>query len=189
MKSVKSTTAVIIRHPKERLSKCSLEPLRAENRDGFTFLKASEELRFDATGFLLLAVDAPQIRSADAQLTEEEIAHLKQVHPQLGFASSQLLMRRPLLLLDSTWRLLPQLQACVTGNPVQRSLPTSVTTAYPRISKISADPQGGLASIEALYLALKLLGEDEPSLLDSYHWKNAFLKNLKLAGYACNLRE
>ena len=40
------------------------------------------------------------------------------------------------------------------------------------------DPPQGLASIEALYVAMKVLGFDDPSLLDGYHWKDEFLASL-----------
>lgn len=140
----------VIRHPKERIAKCSLRFLH--ERPEMTFLRARPGFRFDATGFTLLAVDAPALSVADAG--------------------------RPLLLLDSTWRWLPQLMACVTGTPVLRSIPGTVRTAYPRVSKVFEDPAAGLASIEALYLARKLLGDDDPSLLDGYHWKDAFLASL-----------
>lgn len=142
-----SIKTVIIRHSKERLSKCSLQPL--VGRPELTFLRSSTKLQFDATGYILLAVDAPELGPDDAG--------------------------HPLLLLDSTWRLLPDLEACVVGNPIRRSLPIGVKTAYPRVSKVSKDPDAGLASVEALYLARKLLGDDDPTLLEAYHWKEEFL--------------
>lgn len=141
----------VIRHPKERIAKCSLRFLH--ERPEMTFLRARPGFRFDATGFTLLAVDAPALSVADAG--------------------------RPLLLLDSTWRWLPQLMACVTGTPVLRSIPGDVRTAYPRVSKVFEDPAAGLASIEALYLARRLLGDDDPTLLDGYHWKEPFLASLQ----------
>lgn len=141
------TPVTVIRHPKERISKCSLRPLHG--RPDITFLKATRSFTFDATGFTLLAVDAPPLSVKDAG--------------------------RPLLLLDSTWRLLPQLMTTLTGTPVPRSIPGNIHTAYPRVSKIAEDPLSGLASIEALYLAKRLIGEDDPSLLDDYHWREAFL--------------
>ncbi|MGE9294662.1 MAG: hypothetical protein ACQKBV_00025 [Puniceicoccales bacterium] len=145
-----STPIVIVRHPKERLSKCTLEPLRG--RPGIDFHRATDAFRFDATGYTLLALDAPELSPADAG--------------------------RPLLLLDSTWRLLPQLMEKIDGKPIHRTLPGNVRTAYPRVSKIAEDPLGGLASIEALYLAKKLIGEDDPSLLDHYYWREQFLAQL-----------
>ena len=134
----------VIRHPKEKIRKCSLRFLH--ERPEMTFLRGNPGFVFDATGFTLLAVDADE---------------------------------RPLLLLDSTWRWLPQLLACVSGEPIHRSIPGNVRTAYPRISKVFEDPEAGLASIEALYLARKLLGDDDPSLLDGYHWKDQFLQSLQ----------
>lgn len=137
----------VIRHHKERISKCSLRLLH--DRKEMTFLKARPGFEFDATGFTLLAVDAPELTLADAG--------------------------RPLLLLDSTWRWLPQLEACVRGTPVRRRVPATVRTAYPRQSRLFADPARGLASVEALYVARRILGDDDPSLLDGYHWRSEFL--------------
>lgn len=142
----------VIRHAKERIAKCSLRFLH--ERPEMTFLRAKPGFSFDATGFTLLAVDAPPLSVADAQ--------------------------RPLLLLDSTWRWLPQLLACVRGAPVPRSIPGGVHTAYPRVSKVFDDPQAGLASIEALYLARRLLGDDDVALLDGYHWKDQFLAEVSV---------
>lgn len=138
----------ILRHYKERLAKCSLRGLEA--RGDFTFRTIRPGLSFDAGGHTLLTVEAPVLTPADAV--------------------------RPLLLLDSTWRLLPQLEAALTGTPpVPRSLPRGLVTAYPRTSKISEDPAAGLASVEALYAALRLLGHDDPTLLDDYYWRDEFL--------------
>ena len=144
----------VIRHPKERIRKCSLRFLH--ERPEMTFLRGAPGLRFDATGFLLLAVDAPPLSLADAG--------------------------HPLLLLDSTWRWLPQLEACVTGAPIRRSIPGGLRTAYPRVSKVFDDPDRGLASIEALYVARRLLGDDDRDLLYGYHWKDEFLATVEAAG-------
>lgn len=146
------TSISIIRHPKERRSKCSLTPL--ESREDLTFHRARLGWAFDMTGFTVLALGAPEMSEADAG--------------------------RPILLLDSTWRLLPQVEACLVGVGVRRTLP-SVPTAYPRISKIAEDPMGGLASVEALYLAKLLIGERDDALLEAYHWRNEFLETLKVA--------
>lgn len=164
---------LILRHPKERLSKCSLEPLKGRNE--LAFVKAREGVNIDATGFILLAVDAPVLKPEDARVSEDEVVSLQKRLDKLELKFNG---RRPLLLLDSTWRLLYQLEACLYGTPIRRSLPKGIETAYPRISKIAEDPQGGLASVEALYLARKLLGDDEPDLLKHYHWRDAFLSQL-----------
>ncbi len=145
-----SVKTVVIRHPNENLAKCSLTPLHG--RPEIEFLVGEGDMRFDATGYLVLAVDSPVISPSDSG--------------------------RPLLLLDTTWVLLPKLINRLTGTPVYRSLPDAVRTAYPRVSKMHKDPAAGLASVEALYLARKLLGDDDLSLLDGYHWKDAFLAKL-----------
>ena len=144
----------IIRHSKERRSKCSLTPL--EGRKELSFLRARTGWSFDATGFTVLGLDAPILSSED--------------------------VGRPLLLLDSTWRLLPKLESCLVGTGVRRSLP-SVQTAYPRISKIARDPLGGLASVEALYFAQYLLGTADVTILDQYHWREPFIGAMRESGY------
>jgi pre-rRNA-processing protein TSR3 len=48
-------------------------------------------------------------------------------------------------------------------------------TAYPRVSKLGTDPDNGLASIEALYLAYHILGRPTDGLLDHYRWAEQFL--------------
>ena len=148
---MKPIPTTVIRHPRERISKCSLRFLH--DRPEMTFLRGKPDFRFDATGFTLLAVDA-------APLSEQDNT-------------------RPLLLLDSTWRWLPQLLDCVVGTPERRSIPGNIRTAYPRTSKLWQDPEAGLASIEALYLARRLLGDNDPTLLTGYHWKTAFLEQLE----------
>jgi len=65
---------------------------------------------------------------------------------------------------------------------VRRRLP-ALTTAYPRKSLITPDPERGLASVEALYAALALLGDEHPELLAQYRWRDEFLRaNAALLG-------
>lgn len=144
----------VIRHPKEKRSKCTLTPL--EGREDIQYHRAREGWMFDATGYTVLGLDAPVLSLTDAG--------------------------RPLLLLDSTWRLLPQLEDCLAGEGVRRSLP-EVETAYPRTSKIAKDPMGGLASVEALYLAQLLLGNRDDTLLDGFYWSGEFLAILTASGF------
>lgn len=149
-----STQVTVIRHPKERIAKCSLRFLH--DRPDIEFATAAADFRFDATDFLVLEVGAPPLSPADAG--------------------------HPLLLLDSTWRYLPRLFARIDGEPIRRGLPPGILTAYPRVSAVYDDPDGGLASVEALYVAKRLLGEDDPSLLDGYHWKDEFLAQFQPPG-------
>lgn len=148
------TKTTIIRHPREKRAKCSLTPL--EGRADLRFLKAGPGFVFDAADCTVLDPEGPELTEADAG--------------------------RELLLLDSTWRLLPSLRRCLRGAGVFRSLP-AVPTAYPRRSKLEPDPPTGLASVEALYLARLLLGDRDDSLLDHYRWRGEFLAHLNTAGF------
>ena len=79
-----------------------------------------------------------------------------------------------LLVLDGTWRWVEPMERLAASIPV-RSLPP-LETAYPRSSKVSENPDGGLATIEAIYAAYRLLGRDTTGLLDHYHWGVDFVE-------------
>ncbi len=79
-----------------------------------------------------------------------------------------------LLVLDGTWRWVEPMERLATNLPV-RSLPL-LTTAYPRSSKVSDNPDGGLATVEAIYAACRLLGRDTTGLLDHYRWGQQFVE-------------
>jgi pre-rRNA-processing protein TSR3 len=81
---------------------------------------------------------------------------------------------RGLLVLDGTWRHVEPMQRAHSAIPI-RSLPPLVT-AYPRSSKVRSDPDGGLATVEAIYAAYRLLGRDTTGLLDHYHWAAEFVE-------------
>lgn len=145
---------LILRDPRESPRKCSLTPLRG--LAGIRFVAYRPGRRIDGVGRVLL-------------------------HPE-----SELLSERdrgkPLLLVDCAWRHLPELLACVDGEPVRRRLP-ALDTAYPRSSKVGEDPSTGLASVEALYAALALMGEERSELLAGYRWTDDFLaKNAAVLG-------
>ncbi len=140
-------TTAIIRHRRENLNKCSLSGL--ENREGLLFYTYPVDSLPDFAGYLLLKVGAPPLSPADAD--------------------------RNLLLIDGTWRLaqviekqLPLLEA--------RSLPGHYRTAYPRKQTHCPDPEAGLSSVEALYLAHRLIGRPYADLLNRYYWKDRFLE-------------
>lgn len=86
-----------------------------------------------------------------------------------------------ILLLDGSWRSASAMTRAFAHVP-PRSL-SGYQTAYPRVSKLGTDPDNGLASIEALYIALKILGRPVEGILDKYHWKEQFLQaNAELFG-------
>ncbi len=137
---------LILRDPRESTKKCSLTPLRGV--PGVRFVTHDKDRRLDARGRILLHPDGEPIRNSDA-----------------GYG---------LLLLDCAWRRVPELLAQVDGDPPRRSLPP-LATAYPRKSRTFADPERGLASIEAIYAALALQGDFRPEILDGYRWAAPFL--------------
>ena len=137
---------IIVVHPKERRSKCTVAPLRG--REGFVFQKYPNVSIDSPADYVRLGFEGPLLRTADAD--------------------------KGLLVLDGTWRLAGKMEQDVRDIPV-RSLP-AVQTAYPRVSKLYDDPAGGLATIEAIYVAYHLLDREADGLLDGYRWAAEFLR-------------
>ena len=138
---------IIVVHPKERRSKCSVEPLRG--RAGFVFWKWPRRGPEPLEGYVRLGLGGPVLSREDAN--------------------------RGLLVLDGTWKLTAKMEPDFAELPV-RSLPSHWQTAYPRVSKLTEDPAAGLATIEAIYAAYVALGRDPAGLLDQYHWRDDFLR-------------
>lgn len=138
---------IFIVHPKEKRSKCSIEPLRG--RDGFVFWKFPQQGSESLDQYVRLGIGGPILSPADGD--------------------------RGLLILDGTWRLAEKMEADYQDLPV-RSLDARWQTAYPRKSKVFEDPSTGLATIEALYAAHIHLGRPADGLLDEYHWGDEFVK-------------
>lgn len=136
---------IIVVHRRERRSKCSVEALRGAPGLDFHWFPLSTPV--DSTGRVLLAVDGPPLTEADRDL---------------GF-----------VFLDATWRHLEKMRGAFFDFPV-RSI-SGWRTAYPRVSKHFPDPSGGLATVEALFAALHIVGRPRWDLLDHYHWKDLFL--------------
>ena len=127
--------------------KCTVRPLR--DSPGLVFASYPARNLPDLSRHLLLAPDSPPLSPADAA--------------------------RPLLLLDASWRHARTMRKSV--EPIEsRSIPPQWRTAYPRQSKIHADPSAGLATVEALFAALYTLGRRDDSLLRFYPWRDAFLE-------------
>lgn len=138
---------LIWRDFRESAKKCSLMPLRG--REGIEIRRYASDRTCDGAGRILLHPDGPELTAQDGG--------------------------KGLLILDSSWTRLPKLLERVEGEPVRRSLPRLVT-AYPREGKIVKNPEGGLASVEALFAALCVLGFRDESLLDQYHFAEEFLR-------------
>ena len=141
----------ILRHRRENLKKCSLRGL--ETRPDLRFFTYPRQELPPLPGYILLALDAPLLSLEDAH--------------------------RGLLLIDGTWRYAETMTRAVQQKQTElqlRSLPSYLKTAYPRRQEDCADPERGLASVEALYAAYVLLGRDPAGLLEGYHWKDKFLE-------------
>jgi pre-rRNA-processing protein TSR3 len=136
---------IIVIHPRERRSKCTVEALRCH--DGFVFWTFPEQGAQPLDGYVRLGIGGPLLSADDRNCG--------------------------LLVLDGTWRLADRMEKFFTHVPL-RSLPP-VLTAYPRSSYVYPDPAGGLATIEAIYAAYRLLGRSCDGLLDDYHWSTEFL--------------
>jgi pre-rRNA-processing protein TSR3 len=136
---------IILVHPREKRSKCTVEPLRG--RPGFIFWTFPEPGPEPLDLSVRLGIGGPVLSDKDAD--------------------------RGLLILDGTWRLADRMEKFFRQVPL-RSLPP-VKTAYPRASYLYPDPAGGLATIEALYAAYRILGRSCEGLLDNYHWSSEFL--------------
>ena len=144
---------VILRHRRENLKKCSLRGL--ETRSDLLFYTYPVDPIPDLSGYLLLKVGARPLSEEDAE--------------------------RGLFLIDGTWRLALVMEKQLPWKLEARSLPPGFRTAYPRRQTECPDPEAGLASVEALYLAHLLAGKSTEGLLDHYHWKELFLSCNKLS--------
>jgi pre-rRNA-processing protein TSR3 len=136
---------LIIRHPKENPRKCSVLALRG--RPDIVFLSYPVRERPQLDGYIRLAAEGPPLSREDSAAG--------------------------LLLLDGSWRWAGTMTRDFLDVP-PRSL-EGWKTAYPRVSKLGTDPDNGLASIEALFLAYHILGRPTHGLLDHYRWAAEFL--------------
>ena len=57
-----------------------------------------------------------------------------------------------------------------------RSIPAGFVTAYPRRQTACPDPDAGLATIEAIYIAYTILGRHVNDVLADYRWADEFLE-------------
>ena len=137
---------IIVVHPREKRSKCTVEPLRG--RPGFAFWTFPEQGPEPLDHYVRLGIGGERLTPADSD--------------------------RGLLVLDGTWRLADRMEKFFRQVPL-RSLPP-IKTAYPRASFTYPDPAAGLATIEAIYATYRILGRPCEGLLDEYHWANDFLE-------------
>lgn len=86
------------------------------------------------------------------------------------------LQPRRLSLVDSLWKRLDAIvQHIQPPYPTKARIPDGFVTAYPRRNKKNLDPEGGLATIEALFIAAAFFGTWDETLLAKYHFAAPFL--------------
>lgn len=131
------------------MKKCSLSGL--ETLDELHFFRYPQATLPPLDHYLILSLDGPPLSQEDSHYG--------------------------LLLIDATWRYAKtMLHSLPPFGPHQlRSLPSHFRTAYPRRQPDCDQPERGLASVEALYIAHKLMGRSTEGLLDHYHWADQFL--------------
>jgi pre-rRNA-processing protein TSR3 len=137
---------IIVRHPKENPRKCTILPLRG--RPDLIILKHPVTCLLNLEGYIRLAAEGPELSGRDAD--------------------------SGVLLLDGSWRWAGVMTRAFENVP-PRSL-HGYRTAYPRVSKQGTDPDNGLASVEALFLAYHILGRPTEGLLAHYRWAEEFLR-------------
>lgn len=79
--------------------------------------------------------------------------------------------------IDCVWRRLDALLERIAGPlPILGRIPEGFKTVYPRRSAGGSDPVGGLATIEAIFIAGALLGNWDVSLLSEYYFGRKFVE-------------
>ena len=136
----------IVRSPRENPRKCSVLPLR--ERADIQFFTYPLDRPLDFGGYVRLAALGPVLSADDASAG--------------------------ILLLDGSWNRASAMNRAFSHVP-PRSL-VGYQTAYPRVSKRGTDPAHGLASVEALYIAYRILGRSTEGLLARYPWAEEFCR-------------
>jgi pre-rRNA-processing protein TSR3 len=137
---------VIVRSPHENPKKCSVLPLKG---------------RADVLFFSYPPNGIPPLANYIRLVAEGE---------ELTARESD----KGILLIDASWRWADIMNRMFLDIP-PRSL-HNYQTAYPRRSKRGTDPDNGLASVEALFLAYHILNRPTEGLLDKYRWGDEFLR-------------
>ncbi len=101
------------------------------------------------------------------------------LHPE-GLALNEFVKSKPairrLAAVDCVWRRLDPILQVIHAPQSRVSIPAGFVTAYPRVSKKDFDPSGGLATIEALFIAAAFLGHWDVSMLREYFFAEKFLE-------------
>lgn len=143
----------IIEDARENPKKCTVSPLKY--RDDFHFFIARKDNRIAPLQATWLLHHEGECMSA-----------LDRAETVSGIAVIDCIWRR----LD---RIFPRID---TQLPRLVKIPPEFVTAYPRKSKDGSDPSGGLATIEAIFIAAAFAGNWDESLLKEYYFGLEFLR-------------
>lgn len=140
----------VLMDKKENPRKCTVHPLRERPDFRVRYFHNGPIEPFDADW--LLHVDGRNL----ADMREEKVGSLG--------------------VIDCTWRKVPSVLQRL-GKPLPRlvRIPEGFRTAYPRKNKAGKDPDTGLATIEAIFIAAAFCGKWDESLLEHYHFGEEFL--------------
>jgi hypothetical protein len=144
---------IIISRDKRIEKKCTLYPLR--ERSDFSFRTRHNVGEFSQNSILLFPDGVP--------LTSDMVIKIKNHVTEKS--------KLEIVLIDSRWKktkgvldLLP---------PIRKVSLKGYTTGAKRRDP---PPKGGLASVEALYLASKYFGKPDHTLLENYHFRERFFE-------------
>ncbi len=141
---------LIVRHRRENKKKCTLQPIIDRLDCHFVTYPGCTLQNLD--NYILLGFEGPELSIED--------------------------IGKGIILIDGTWKKASIMQReLFDGRKIEmRSLPKNIFTAYPRRQADCSNPEQGLASIEALYVAYKLMARPSDDLLCDYYWRDAFLE-------------
>jgi pre-rRNA-processing protein TSR3 len=140
----------------EKANKCTIVPLA--HREDFRLLKVGREVLGPLRSPIFLHPEGECLSQIDLSIFKSS--------PVQGIAC-----------IDCVWRRLDGLLKRIEGPmPTRARIPDGILTAYPRHSIFDTDPSGGLATIEAIFVAACMLGHFDLSLLSEYYFGLEFLK-------------
>jgi hypothetical protein len=145
---------IIISRDSKVEKKCTLFPLRG--RPDFSFWTKDDPLDIPSNSMILFPDGEPFSEDLLDDIIKDELENEGVLN---------------IVLIDSRWK---KAKGIADGLPDLRkvSLEGYVTGAQRK----DPPPKGGLASVEALYLASIHLGIPDPTLLSKYHFKDRFLR-------------
>jgi hypothetical protein len=143
---------IIISRDSKVEKKCTLYPLRS--RPDFSFRTIKDQIPIPSNSILLFPDGEPFSEDLLYDIKGDELHK----DPVLN-----------IVLIDSRWK-----KAKGIADKLQDIRRVSLEGYVTGAQRKDPPPEGGLASVEALYLASLYLGRPDPTLLSNYHFKDRF---------------